>query len=252
MIHHGDCIDWLATLDAKSVDHVITDPPYESEAHSKGRRCRGAALPGGRRTLVAVPIDFAPMDEVLRDRVSLEIARVTKRWALVFCQLEGAMLWRTSLETAGLAYRRTLIWTKPDGQPQLTGDRPGMGYECAVAMHRRGRSRWNGGGRLAVYVHNKRDPVTPYAQPNDHPTQKPVPLMLDLVRDFTDRDDLIIDPFAGSGTTGVAALRLGRRFLGCERDAKYARLAADRLSAEQRDSTLQAFQAGQTPLFGVT
>jgi len=63
-----------------------------------------------------------------------------------------------------------------------------------------------------------------------HPTQKPVSLVARCLRVSTNSGDLIVDPFAGSGTTGVAALQLGRNFQGCEREEEYVRLAAKRLS----------------------
>lgn len=70
-----------------------------------------------------------------------------------------------------------------------------------------------------------------------HPTQKPLALMAALVRDFTDPGDLVCDPFAGSGTTGVACRRMGRRFIGWERDPKYHAIATRRIGAarEQMD-----------------
>ena len=154
------------------------------------------------------------------------------------------MLWREAL--APLSYRRTCVWVKPDGMPQYSGDRPGMGYESIVCSHAAGRSTWNGGGRVGVFVHNKNS-----GGKHDHETQKPLPLMLELVELFTDPDDIVLDPFAGSGTTGVACLRLGRRFIGIEKDPTYAQLARDRLTAEERGSTLQAHRAGQEPLFKV-
>lgn len=246
---HGDCLDVMPGIER--VDHVITDPPYEAEAHNSGRRCRGRVLPGGMRELVAAAIDFHPIDEATRVAVGAEIARVAGRWALVFCQIEGAMVWRSSLEAGGEhTYRRSCIWTKPDGQPQLSGDRPGMGYETIVVTHRKGRSVWNGGGRLGVFHHNKADPgvSTARGERNPHPTMKPYPLFAELVALFTDPNDLILDPFAGSGTTGVAALRLGRRCILIEKDAKYAALARERMEAEERGSTLQAARAGQLPL----
>lgn len=64
-----------------------------------------------------------------------------------------------------------------------------------------------------------------------HQTQKPLALMDVLVRLFSDPGELILDPFSGSGTTGVAALRLGRRFLGWEMNAEYAAIARKRLGA---------------------
>jgi site-specific DNA-methyltransferase (adenine-specific) len=130
--------------------------------------------------------------------------------------------------------------------PQLTGDRPGMGYESIVFTHRKGRSFWNGGGRVAVFTHNKNTP----GGAHHHETQKPLPLMLELVELFTDSGEVVLDPFAGSGTTGVACLRSGRRFIGIERDPKYAQVARDRLAAESVGLTLRDARAGQQSLFG--
>lgn len=74
--------------------------------------------------------------------------------------------------------------------------------------------------------------------------------MLALVADFTDPGETILDPFAGSGTTGVACLRLGRKFIGIEKDPTYFALACERLRAEEQGSTLQAARAGQMALLG--
>jgi DNA modification methylase len=76
--------------------------------------------------------------------------------------------------------------------------------------------------------------------------------MIELVELFTDPDEIILDPFAGSGTTGVACLRLGRRFIGIEKDAKYAAIARERLTAESQGLTLRDARAGQQSLFGST
>lgn len=87
--------------------------------------------------------------------------------------------------------------------------------------------RWNGGGLPG------RCGPTPCPIETDrnatgarvHTTQKPLELMLELVELFTDPGDLVLDPFCGSGTTGVACVRLGRRFIGIEKDATYAAVA---------------------------
>src|SRR5229473_163369 len=68
-----------------------------------------------------------------------------------------------------------------------------------------------------------------------HPTQKPVALIARCLRATTDSGDLVFDPFVGSGSTGVAALKLGRHFIGCERDKTYAALAARRLNDTTSD-----------------
>jgi site-specific DNA-methyltransferase (adenine-specific) len=231
-LHLGDCLDpatGLASLPDKSVDHVICDPPYEAEAHTLQRRVR--SVMEGRADVAEVSIPFAPMDEVTREAFAQQAARVARRWVIAFCQAEAVGTWREVLVRAGLAWKRSCIWVKPDPMPQITGDRPGTGYESIACAHQPGRSRWNGGGRPGVFVALK-------GKDHVHPTQKPEDLMAALVSDFTDPADLICDPFAGSGTTGVAAVRLGRRFVGWERDPKYHAVATRRLEGTREQLSL--------------
>ncbi len=236
----GDCASVLRAMPDRSADHVITDPPYEAEAHTKQRRVKRG---GG---IVAVePLSFPPITEAERVDIGRQASCVARRWILVFCQSEAAMLWRDALSNA--SYKRTCIWNKPDGQPQMTGDRPAQGYETLVACHGPGKSRWNGGGRRGVFTHSAR---WSGGTPHDHPTEKPIGLMLELVDLFTDPGETVLDPFAGSGTTGVACLRLGRQFIGIEKDPAYFALCCERLRAEENGSTLRAARAGQTAMFG--
>lgn len=248
---HADNADVLPTIPDKGVTHVITDPPYGSEVHTAGRRVRevGANLgaASGRKT-VSAPLSFSAITQDSLSSVSGQISRTPARWVIVFSQVEWAMRWQASLTSDGeLTPRRIGVWVKPDGQPQFSGDRPGMGYESIVFCHRKGRSAWNGGGRVGVFTHNKNTPGGAHF----HETQKPLPLMLELVELFTDPGDIVLDPFCGSGTTGVACIRLGRRFIGIEKDAKYAAVAQERLAAESRGLNLRDARAGQTSIFDV-
>jgi DNA modification methylase len=219
-IYHGDCREVMPGL---SADHVITDPPFEAEAHTLHRRVlRGEGL-------TKEPLPFDPIDEATRAAVADRIGHQTNRWVLTFCQIEASQTWRAAYEAGGLVYRRTCIWVKPDGMPQYSGDRPGMGYETLVAMHAPGASKWNGGGRHGVFSFYKGDNG---GRPNEHPTTKPGPLMRELVRLFTDPGDLILDPFMGSGTTLRAAKDLGRRAIGIEINERYCEVAARRMSQE--------------------
>lgn len=255
----GDCLDpvtGLASLGDGSVDHVLCDPPYEAEAHTLQRRTKetfGTQRGGGDTRGCAVKaVDFDPIGADARLASAREMARVARRWILVFCQAEAVGAWRDALVGGGAVFKRACVWVKPDGQPQLTGDRPGMGYESIVAAHAPGRSRWNGGGSHGVFTFaTKSDPDS---SRTGHPTQKPEALMERLVSLFTDPGDLICDPFAGSGTTGVAAIRLGRRFIGWERDERYHAAALRRLSGttEQRElfGAPRAAKVEQGALFG--
>lgn len=230
ILHLGDCLDpvtGMASLADKSVDHVITDPPFENDAHTNQRRVKrgkGSGSAVGDRMSIE-PLPFPPITEDERTATSLQAGRLAKRWGLIFCQVEASQDWRFSCEDAGLVYRRTCVWIKPDGMPQYSGDRPGMGHETIVAMHAAGASTWNGGGAHGVWIVPKGGD-----ERAGHPTQKPLALMEKLVRLFTDHGETILDPFAGSGTTGVAAIRLGRNFIGWEKDPKYHAIALRRLT----------------------
>lgn len=228
-LYLGDCREILPTLEP--VDHVITDPPYEEDAHTKARRVQRGSERGTARALAEMRVEtlpFPPINEATRMLIGLECGRLARRWVAVFCQAEAAHLWEHALLHGGLARRRWCVWTKPDGQPQFTGDRPGVGYETIVVCHAKGKSRWNGGGRLGVFTHVKS--VNGGLMPNPHPTTKPEMLLLEMVSLFTDAGETILDPFAGSGTTLAAAKRLGRKAIGVELNEAYCEVAARRLS----------------------
>ena len=124
--------------------------------------------------------------------------------------------------------------------PQFSGDRPAVGFEpCTIAHASGGAMRWNGGGRAAVWRHG----TTKGLDRPDHPCPKPLSLMRELIEQFTDPDDVVLDPFCGSGTTLVAARDLGRRAIGIELSAAYAALAVERLRYGTRGAG--AVRAGQ-------
>ncbi len=226
VLYHGDCLDVLPQL--APVDHVITDPPYESDAHTLARRCQRGAERGtfkARSSMRVEVLPFAPISESERVIVGSEIGRLASRWALIFCQAEAAHKWEETLISAGMRRRRWCVWTKPDGQPQFTGDRPGVGYETIVTCHADAASRWNGGGKLGVFWFPKGEGEGPAP----HPTTKPRALMVELVTLFTDEGETILDPFAGSGTTLVAAKLNGRKAIGIELSEQYCAVAAKRL-----------------------
>ncbi len=220
-IYHGDCLDVLPEF-RQVVDHIITDPPYEAEAHTKARRQRSEGVVG------LLAIDFDAITDDTRRKVGAEFCRLSTGWVLVFCQVEAAMLWREAMPTA--KYMRTQVWVKPDSAPQFTGDRPAMGYESIVTSWAgEGRPRWNGGGRRGVYEHLV---GVNGGGRNPHPTMKPEPLMSELVALFTRAGETVLDPFMGSGTTLAAAKRLGRKAIGIEMNEAYCEIAAKRLAQE--------------------
>ncbi len=239
-LHHGDCLDpvsGLASLADRSVDVTITDPPYEAEAHTLQRRYKtGAEIVEGERTIEPAALDFGAITAEQRSGVAAQIARVTAQRAIVFCQAEAVQAWREAFDAAGMPYRRTLVWIKPDAMPSLHGRWPGQAFEAMVMAQHRSAKACPVGGKARVYEYTRAQAGQaggPGGSKAPHPTTKPLPLMRQIVEDFTDPGDLILDPFAGSGTTGLAARILGRRFVGWERDANYHAIATRRLSGDE-------------------
>lgn len=231
---HGEHEVALADLPPRSFDHAITDPPYDARTHKNA--VTGAAGASERGVSFAAIADHA-----VTARALLHHAR---RWAIAFCTLEDIASY---VRGAGDAWVRAGVWDRIAPTPQLTGDRPGVAVDGIAIMHGRDVSkRWNRGGGAGIW---RCRPATGDARP-DHPTPKPEALMCALLEDFSDPGDVILDPYAGSGTTGVAALRLGRRVVLVERDAAYARLCVERMAAEERGLSLPAARAGQRALFG--
>jgi site-specific DNA-methyltransferase (adenine-specific) len=192
------------------VDVIITDPPYNPKTH-KGAR--------SAKSLAASQIDFDSLTEQQFIEFCGNAVAQALRWVVMSCAWQHA----AELEKAGIPLVRLGVWHKPNGAPQFTGDRPGMGWEAIAILHREGKKRWNGGGHHAVWVCN--------VEHGGHPTQKPLPLLLDWITKFTEPGELVLDPFMGSGTTGVACERLGRRFIGIEKDPRYFDLACARIAA---------------------
>lgn len=251
-MHLGECTEVMPGL--ATVEHVITDPPYSAQTHQGVRSMRRSELPDAAmqecRTRRVVDLGFEHLDAATRRRCARLFASLATRWVAVFSDTESDWMWRLSLGAAGLQYVRTAWWDRVGGAPQFTGDRPAIAVEAITLAHPLGRKRWNGGGKRGIYsvpiVANR----SGHRRSRVHTTQKPIDLMLALVADFTDPGETILDPFAGSGTTGVAALRLGRRFVGVERKREYFDVAVARLRAEEAGSTMDAALAGQGALFG--
>lgn len=228
-LYLGDCLEIMPTLEI--VDHVICDPPYESVVHniskklSAGRRLKDKRNPFKE-------IDFQSIDNIREPFVR---AIRAKGWLLAFCIAEGIKPWEVSINQSGLKYKRSCLWIKPDGMPQFNGLCPGIGYECFVAAWcGSGHSKWNGGGKHGIYTFPK-DSVN---KSSSHPTEKPISLMKAIIQDFTNKDEIILDPFMGSGTTGVACVNLGRKFIGIELNNKYFDIACKRIEDAYRQPDL--------------
>ena len=214
----GDCLDVLPTLPAASVDAVVTDPPYGVEigVRKDKRRCTGHL---GKAA-------YASYDDTHDNLLSLIIPRLTVA---------------LSLATRGAVFSGPHVQDFP--KAQAIG---GIFVPNAV-----GRNRWGFTQFLPVLFYGTAPDLnkgsrptvlksTALAEKNGHPCPKPLDWMVWLVERTTRPGETVLDPFAGSGTTGVACLMTGRNFIGIEIDPTYHAIAERRLAAACKERALFA------------
>ncbi len=217
----GDCREVLPLVG--DVDHVICDPPYEDELH----KAFGSSIrrKDGRSMDERLSFDGVNAD---RDDIARVLVGASRGWVIAFSLAEGVRAWRDSLQSCGARWDTTCFWIKPDASPRFNGQGPARGAECFVTCWAgKGHRRWNAGGKRGVYTH-----CVNVGRQGEHPTEKPLTLMREILSDFTRRNEVVCDPFSGSCATGVAAIAMGRRFIGVERDLRWFDLSRRRLEAE--------------------
>jgi site-specific DNA-methyltransferase (adenine-specific) len=223
-LYHGDCQAVLAGMAERSVDCVITDPPYSERTHENVRSNSAGAQRQGNRVLSG-KLGFDAISEASLRAVIEECGRITRRWVVTNLDYRHAFQFETA-PPKGLRLLRVGVRVKTNPMPQISGDRPGQGWEAIAFFHRDDlRPTWNGGGRAGVWVASTR-------QNTGHPTSKPLSMVQDWVRLFTDPGDVVLDPFAGSGTTLRAAKDEGRRAIGVELEERYCEVIARRLAQD--------------------
>lgn len=244
VLYHGRAEDVLPGLSANSINGVITDPPYGTTA------CSWDTI-----------IPFDVMWEQLK--------RITERRGAIV--LFGSQPFTSALIMSNPAmFRYEWIWAKSRPTQFLDAQRkPLKAHEnilifssaapCYYPQKDKGEPNHTVKGRPADSTTNNlysaysriEEKQTPEKYPRSvvrfnsldpckqiHPTQKPLDLMEYLVRTYSNTDETVLDFTAGSGTTGLACLRLGRKFIGIERDRDYCEIAARRIQTEIEKGTL--------------
>lgn len=211
-IYHADCRDVLPTL---SVDHVITDPPYSARTHTG----HDAGARPGRDGADRKPLGYEPWS---LDDVGLFVplmCSAASGWVVAMTDHVLARPIQTAMEGAGRYAFAPLPWYVPGSRVRLSGDGPSSWTAWIVVCRTSEQLRW---GTLPGGYTQRGDQA--------HMGGKPEELLLALISDYSRPGDLILDPFAGSGTTAVAAKKLGRRCILIEREEKFCEIAARRLS----------------------
>lgn len=214
-LHHGDNTDILPTLAAASVDAVVTDPPYMI----------GASSTGDPRQKSGSWMDLMNASHWYRSWMG-ECWRVLRPtgYLLIFANWRSLPMLLKACADSHIPATSLAVWNKdwigPASPNQL---RPV--YEL-ILFSAKPEARIDNRSQPDIFTHKW---MAAHAGQSGHPAQKPVPLLRQLIELVTVPGDLVLDPFAGSATTGVAALQSGRRFLGIEGDPAWHRDAADRL-----------------------
>lgn len=215
----GDCREILSTL--PKVDAVITDPPYGIKVGSAFVRKGGAEIADGS----------GGFNDARDDSWVSLLGEMTAGGNI------AAFHGRGDEPTGhGLKAWHRFYWVKTAPAPTPRPCFASSVEECSIWQRSDGPRRWFGGG----CVPNWWSGLSPNRlnQGDGHPSQKPVPLMEILVRCLSGDGDIVLDPYTGSGTTGVACMNLGRSFIGIEREPKYFDIACRRIEDAQRQARM--------------
>lgn len=229
ILKNQSCFDFLPTVESKSVSLVLIDPPYEisrSTNFASGPPC------GRDIDRFRVSMDFGEWDHSFDglDEVLKECYRALKNGGTIICFHD---LWKIGwlkdlMEKAGFRKIRFIEWIKTNPVPlnskfmYLTNAR-----EAAVCGVKGGRQTFNSEYDIGLYRH----PIC-HDKGRFHPTQKPLALIKELVEKHSNPGDTVMDCFSGSGTTCLAAIQLGRKFIGCELSEEYWKKSVDRINSE--------------------
>jgi len=197
-LHLGDCLEIMPMLEADSVDAVITDPPYGIDLDKDGCNTRNK-----NRMIIGDDKPFDPTP---------------------FIEYPTVILWGANNYADKLPHGGWLAWDK-----RIYNDMSDLANQSDGELAWTNRTK-----RILFYRHlwvgaiRKTENGKHY-----HPTQKPIILMKWCLKKFTQEGDTILDPFMGSGTTGVACVQTGRNFIGIEIEPKYFEIAEKRIKKAQ-------------------
>ena len=251
-LYHADSVAFLDTLPPDSVDLIFADPPYRL---SNG----GFTCHAGRRA----PVDKGAWDE---SRGTEEDFAGHLAWIRACRRVLAptGSLWISgtyhsiyacgyALQLAGCHLLNDICWYKPNAPPNLSGRYFTASHETLLWAAKSPASRhtfnyelmkngsWEGDALKRPHRQMRSVWSIPAPKPGEkrfgrHPTQKPLDLLVRIILASSREGDLVLDPFTGSSTTGLACCRTGRRFIGIDREKKYLDLSVQRYLAFREES----------------
>lgn len=215
---HGDCVELMKNIPDKSIDLIVTDPPYLIKYKTNYRKDKNH--------------DFC--SEILNDDNYDCISNYIKQCYRIlkddtamymFCNCDRVDFFKQQLEKAGFKIKNMIIWVKNNWTAGDLKAQFGKQYEIIFLVNK-GRKCFNGGRITDVWNFNR------VAGKNQlHQNQKPIDLLEQCILKHSNENDIVFDGFMGSGSTGVAALNLGRNFIGIELNENYFNIAKNRIES---------------------
>lgn len=238
-LYNADCVETMQQLDAAGVDLIITDPPYNLGNFMKNRDTNLVKM---RENYFGAAgwddLDFDDWEKSM-DCFFKEAARVLRKGGsmVVFMAVIKVETLIRLAEKNGFYYKTTGIWHKLNPMPRNMNLHFVNSTEAWVYFtYKKRTGTFNNDGRvLHDFIETS---ITPNGERKHgkHPTQKPQQLMDHFVKILSNEGDTVLDPFMGSGTTGVAAKRNNRNFIGIEFNIDYFKAASKRIE-EVQDET---------------
>ena len=241
----GNCVELMDALPERSVDMIFADPPYNLQLSGDLHRPNNTRVEGVDQAWDRIG-DFADYDRFSREWLAAA-RRVLKDDGTLWVIGSYHNIYRVgvSLQDLGFWVLNDVIWRKTNPMPNFRGKRFTNAHETLIwcAKHRDARRytfNYDAMKGLNEDIQMRSDWLLPICGGPErlrqdgrkaHPTQKPESLLYRVILASTNPGDLVLDPFFGTGTTGAVAKRLGRAWLGLEREAKYAKLAQERIGA---------------------
>jgi len=243
----GDCLDVMSEISPGSVDMIFADPPYLLS--NGGITCKSGQMVSVNKGKWDESLGFGPDYLFIRSWLA-SCQRLLKPDGSIWVSGTSHVihLVGAAIKELGFKLLNDITWIKPNPPPNLSCRYFTHATETIIwaGQNKKSKHTFNyklmkeiNGNKQMTSVWNFKAPSKEEKKFGKHPTQKPIALLERIVLASTNENDLILDPFSGSATTGLASWKLKRRYLGIERDDSFNRLAVNRfkdLEKQKRES----------------
>jgi len=220
-LYRGDCLELMKDLPDGSIDLVLTDPPYLINYKTNRRKDKTHRF--------CNPIINDNNDQLIIDFI-YESYRVLKDNTAFycFCSPDTVEFFKYSIQQAGFKIKNIIVWVKNNWTAGDLKAQYGKQYELIIYANK-GRRELNGKRISDVWYFDR-----VAGKKQLHQNQKPLELIQQIIEKSSKENDLVLDPFMGSGSTGVACINTNRNFIGIEKDETYFKIAKKRIDEAEK------------------